>query len=129
MPAVDLGGRFDRLLASLPPTVRCVNLARCTGMSSDDLLTLLRRDHICLVNVTACDAMILENCALLDRSIFLTKTVVLPKDGDLFGLAESDCARVRRWWAMMAAFSVSHVLHDDAQDVANSTPIDDDDVW
>jgi hypothetical protein len=43
---LDLSGRFDELLASVQPSVRCVNLARCKGMSSDNLLALLRRDHI-----------------------------------------------------------------------------------
>jgi hypothetical protein len=59
-----------------------------------------------------------------DPDVFLPKTVLLPKDGDLFSSSETDCARVRRWWAMMAAFSVSHVVHDDAEDTANTTPID-----
>jgi hypothetical protein len=80
-----------------------------------------------LVNVTACDPMILEHCAVLDPDVFLPKTVLLPKDGDLSSSSEIDCARVRRWWAMMAAFSVSHVVHDDAEDTANTTPIGDDD--
>jgi hypothetical protein len=126
---LDLSGRFDKLLAAMLPSVRCVNLARCKGMSSDDLFSILRRDHVSLVDVTACDSMILENCAILNRDIFMRKTVVLPRDGDLFGTLESDCARVRRWWAMMAAFSVSHVLHDadDAEDAAISTQPDEDD--